>query len=72
MYTSRPTRMSPENLTRIRWESLTDPRTVSAAYEGKPVRPSSFERIARAAKALGLPPPPTPTSGQQINPRGRQ
>jgi hypothetical protein len=43
---------------RIAAQAGVDPRTVHAAYESRPTRPSLHERVVRAARALGLPEPP--------------
>lgn len=54
----RTTTITRADRLRLVGESLVDERSVSAAYMGRPLRATTYERIARAAQALGLPPPP--------------
>lgn len=53
-----PVSLSAHDRRRVSVEAVLCAETVSKAYKGLPVRRSTSERIARAAHALGLTPPP--------------
>lgn len=50
--------LTPQQRREITARAICDDRTVKHAYAGQPVKPSSRERIRRAAIDLGLPVPP--------------
>ncbi len=54
--------ISPQQRREICAVAETDERTVRRTYAGKTTRPTTFERIANAAVALGHPVPPPPDS----------
>lgn len=55
----RPT--APERI-RLADRSGSGIRTIDRAYAGATIRDTTRERIARAARELGLPPPPAPAA----------
>ena len=59
---SHPMALPPNSFARIAAHGLLDPRTVAKAYDGGPLRPMAYERVCKAALALGLDPPPPPAS----------
>lgn len=50
--------LSRNDQLRIALQAGVDPRTVYAAYAGRPTRPNFHGRIAQAAQELSLPAPP--------------
>ena len=50
--------MKTETQLRLAIEAVCDPRTVQKVYAGEPTKRRVWERIVKAAKALGYPPPP--------------
>ena len=55
---AKPAQLARHDQVRIAAQAGVDPRTVHAAYESRPTRPSLHERVVRAARALGLAEPP--------------
>jgi len=53
-------RLSPHELRRLSVTGLITPETARRCYAGDPVRVMTRLRIERAARELGLPPPPAP------------
>jgi hypothetical protein len=54
-----PIPLSPHDARRISAAAAVHPKTVARAYRGEVVRSTCAARIADAARALGLPSPPT-------------
>ncbi len=60
--------VTPQMLRELSAQALTDAKTTRRIYKGQPCRPSSKERLRRAAEQLGYPPPPvagTDEKGEQ-------
>lgn len=51
-------KLTPQERREISALAFCDPETVRRAYAGKTIKPSTWERLRRAAEALDLPPPP--------------
>lgn len=49
---------TPQDLARLRAETMLDARTIAKAYAGRVVIPSAHAAVRRAATQLGLTPPP--------------
>ncbi len=55
--------ITPQAIREISAAALTSEKTTRRAYGGKPCKPSTYERLKRAATALSLPLPPDPREG---------
>jgi hypothetical protein len=53
-------RLTPHEIRKLAVTGLVAPRTIARCYRGKPVRELIWRRIERAAREVGLPPPPGP------------
>jgi len=50
--------ITPPDRVRIAAQATVDPRTVMRIYAGERATPNVRDRVERAARDLGLPPPP--------------
>lgn len=52
--------ISPQQVREIAAAAVASEKTVRRIYRGMPSKPATIERLRRAAKVLGLQPPPEP------------